>query len=235
MANPYAHHISNTGGGNGSWYENSDVLNEIPIPSLSVLNGFTHTYNVTIGTVRNVTNYMWNLWTSLERQLTKADDCLISLTMLPLPSSFISHDDVNNDSYVITAGYLSLPYNGLLITKGLALDCGRVTINEYSGSFLDYDENTQISLYLPYIGSVELDPQLVMNKDLRLVYTIDPFTGNCVANVYVGSIGAADSNLNLMYTFNGNCGYQIPMSSGNYSDMILEVIGMAAKIVAAVI
>lgn len=232
MANPYAGGgVATTGGGNGSWNSSTTNITSVGLPTLSVIDTFTHTYNVTLAELQNICDYLWNIWTSLERYFTKADDAIVSCYILPIASSKISTGSTNNTPYYVTLGADETPYQGKLITKGYTLNCGSVTIDEYSGSFLDYDENTQISLYLPYIGTVQLDPSIVMGKTISVKYNIDVYTGNCVANVFVKLDGTTDS---LVYSYNGNCAYQIATSSTNYSEAILGVISAAVKIGVAV-
>lgn len=234
MANPYTGNganIAGTGGGSGSWSTSTTNTTSVALPTLSVINTFTHTYNVTLADLQNICDYLWSIWSSLERYFTKADDAIVACYIIPIASSKISTSSTNNTSYYITMGADELPYQGKLITKGYTLSCGSVTIDEYSGSFLDYDENTQISLYLPYIGTVQLDTAVVMGKTITVKYNIDVYTGNCVANVFVKLDGTTDT---LVYSYNGNCAYQIATSSINYTDTILGVISAAAKIGAAV-
>lgn len=237
MANPYAHHIAGTGGGNGSWIETTTNTTSVALPTMTALNTFTYTYNITSPNLANLSEWLWQWWTSLERFFTKADEAIISLHAVPLASSTVSKSGQNNTSYYISVGDSDTEIEGKLITKNVTLDCKTITLNEYSGSFLDYDSNTQISLYLPYIGTVQLDPAIVMNKEINIKYNIDLFTGNCVANVFVGDItsGGTTPPKSLMYTFNGNCAYEIPTSSINYSELILGAISTAAKVATALI
>lgn len=240
MANPYTGNgvnIAGTGGGGGSWSTSTTNTTSVAVMTATALNTFTYTYNITSPNLSNLSEWLWEWWTSLERYFTKADDAIISLHAIPLASSVVSKSGQNNTSYYISVGNSDTEIEGKLITKNITLDCKTITLNEYSGSFLDYDSNTQVSLYLPYIGTVQLDTAIVMNKEINIKYNIDLFTGNCVANVFVGDItsGGTTPPKSLMYSFNGNCAYEIPTSSINYSEMILGVIGTAAKVATALI
>lgn len=77
--------------------------------------------------------------------------------------------------------------------------------------FRDY-YNTTVVCYMPYCGSVELNPMDIMNTTLRCYYLIDFLTGECTSILY--SIGS--NNLNYPVAIaNGNIGIDIPLSATN--------------------
>ena len=80
------------------------------------------------------------------------------------------------------------------------LDLGTKTLLGHSYNAHDYDAD--IKIYLPFIGMEELDTNLVMNKDIKVTYTINLVDGMCLAQIY--------ANDKLIYTFSGSISYEIP-------------------------
>ena len=95
---------------------------------------------------------------------------------------------------------------------------GTFTIPEYFGSFMDYAPYTSIKLYLPFAGEYDLDPSVVVGCTMTLYCFIDYISGNIVYNLdVVDSETGLDSTI---YTFNGNCSYDIPITYQDYNGKI---------------
>ena len=242
MANPYAHNASTTGGGNGSWWSTTTNTTSVSLPNMAQANKFSHTYIVTSDMLSNIAAYLWSddttnpvqdVVNNFTRKFTGTDDSVIALYMIPItPTTSGTTVSGNNTDYGITFGSNRTDYVGKLVTKAVQVKCGSIDVEEYSGSFLDYNDNTQLSLFLPYIGTVQLDANIVMGHKLTVTYNVDLLTGNCVANVFVRLDGKDDT---LMYSFDGNCSYQLPTSSINYADMIGTTIGAGLSALGALI
>ena len=122
-----------------------------------------------------------------------------------------------------------------LTSQYKTFDFGTLTIPENWASFLDYS-NTEIELYLPFIGTVSIDVSEVMGGSINVQYTVDFFTGQCVANVLcVKSMelpsGQALSNICAQHSYQGNCASQIPLSKVDYGAMIGNLINACATAV----
>lgn len=108
----------------------------------------------------------------------------------------------------IVLGNVSTGVNGEKISNNFDKQTiGSILINEHYHNFLDYTPYTNIILYLPYIGFKELDTTLVMNKTIKVIYTVDAITGGCLAQVYVNNV--------RLYEFTGNVGIDIPITASN--------------------
>lgn len=99
-------------------------------------------------------------------------------------------------------------------TIGL-LDCGTVTIADY-GDFKLYNDfrdylNSSVSAFLPYCGTVELNPVEVIHNTLHCYYAIDFYTGECTAY-----ITCSDGNREWISAVkNGVIGVLIPLTATN--------------------
>lgn len=84
---------------------------------------------------------------------------------------------------------------------------GSIKINRYFNNFLDYAPYTNISLYVPYCGKVELPVDIVMGKSLSVLISFDFESLNCVAMIF--SDGAYITNIH------GNVGKDYSVSATN--------------------
>lgn len=105
------------------------------------------------------------------------------------------------------------------------LNIGETVLGRYFGNFLDYAPYTKIELYLPYIGFVTLDNDLVLGKRLIIRYAVDLCTGSCTAFVITRNMNdTTGSTETVILTQNGTIGIQIPMSGGSGSDIARSML-----------
>lgn len=77
------------------------------------------------------------------------------------------------------------------------------------GDFLDFTK-TKFTLFLPFVGSVNIDTSAFQWGTLTVRYIIDVYNGNIVYWVYTKCI---DSKTDQLYgTYSGNCAIQIPLT-----------------------
>ena len=98
--------------------------------------------------------------------------------------------------------------------------------NPTHGAFLDYDPYTTISLYIPFIGIVPLQTNMVMGRQIRLYSAVDIYAGTIHYNVYVST---PNKEWSLIGTYEGKCGVEIPLtlddSIGNATNILQNVAG----------
>lgn len=109
------------------------------------------------------------------------------------------------------------------------VDFGTITIEELYGNYLDY-ANSHLSIYLPYVGTADIDVQEVNGGSVSLKYTIDCFTGACVANVHcrketVTPWGQTYVN-ETVHSFSGNVAIQLPISAGSFDTMLNGLVNI---------
>lgn len=219
MANPYSGGgVATTGGGQGNWDATSAPINDYTRPTINFCStGFANCYLMNDATFATLSDKFWDFWESIKHYFTKADDSVISLGKIPIA--------INDIPYERTTITLATERTGIEARKPMyqfiELDFGSVVIDKYSDSFLDYTD-TQVSLYLPYIGTVDLDTNVVMGTTLSLKYVIDVLTGNLEAHVYVDG--------SLTYMYQGNCMYNIPFTSVNYAQTLESTVRTAALV-----
>ena len=185
-------------------------------------NGLWTIYNPTKQEVQSFGAWLWSssIIDQIVRQFNSPIDAIIGFHQIYCTPS-------TGSSKIIKAGYLDSPVSALEVTNQYAeIDCGEVHVDEYYGNALDYD-NTQVSIYLPFIGIVPLNTNIVMGSTLEVIYRIDVFTGTCLAQIKVKK---QNSNA-VMYAFEGNCAVQIPLTATTYTGMVGALIsGLSAGV-----
>lgn len=127
----------------------------------------------------------------------------------------------------IKVGYLDSGVPSAVVTSQYTdIDCGSVNITEYFGNVFDY-EDTNIRLYLPFIGIVDLSTSDIMRGNIRVVYHVDVITGACLADVIV----SRDSAGGVLYQYSGDAAVRYPVSSGSYMGMVNGVLAIAGAVI----
>lgn len=235
--NPYEEQgTSGTGGGKGNYDNTSDPINDnLTSKTMGTNNGGLITvYCPTDAELNWLKSYLYSTQDGPEDILAVIQGVAnklgtaIGLTKSPvdyilnffeLPVGIDSKDKAQRGLHL---GFFDTKHQFTYTNKTLlVVDMGEIEIKEYWGNSLDYD--SRITIYLPYIGYNNLDARGVMGKKLHLYYNIDLYTGNCVAQIMV--------NGSVLYQFNGNMAYQLPLGQENYNNQMLNTIGTAVNMV----
>lgn len=214
-------------GGDGSFDGTSDTIADSTPPSISCANtGFTRIFNPTLAQVQALANYLWtdttfigNVENIAKKLLENPMDAFIAFNLVPcaVPDGGLVEFKV---LYIGTGVNMTVA-----ASQFVDVDCGSLDIDEYYGSALDYAPNTKVSVFLPFIGTVQLDTDDVMGKTLSIKYRIDIVSGGCVAKIFVGD--------SIHYQYSGHCAINIPFTSADYTGYISAML-QAAKIGATI-
>lgn len=215
---------STLGGGDGD-REDPDEIEKATIPELPSLSavdtGLITMYGATLAQLQTLGAYLWASWWDIETNFKKlfSDpmNCLIGLSIVPVRPTMGGAQNVKFGNITTNVALNKLS------SQWAEVDCGTISIKEYIGSFLDYSPYVNISIYLPYIGYRELSPDDVMNDTIHVVYHIDCLTGGCCAFIECGKKG-------LLYTFNGSCIANVPITAINYSGAIQNAVSAVGAV-----
>lgn len=188
---------------------------------------FTNFFDVLYGT--DVSSRIANVVSSIATLGGKVTDYIVDVFILPF------HVDATG-SYKFNMGFYDVLPNGQggmwtapIATKRFAeIDMGTIEITERWGNALDYE--TDIQLYLPYIGYIKLDGRTVMGKTIGLIYNVDIMTGNCIAQVHVIWTDELGEHNCVLYQATGNCAYKLPSSQDNRANQMISMVGDAVKL-----
>ena len=181
--------------------------------------GLGNIYNPSRGQVEALQSYLWSAdnLVDIMKLFQNPVDGIISLHwVFGTPST--------GGSKEITLGYLPTGVSAPIVVNQFAdIDCGTISIPLKQKNALDYPPYTDVQIYLPFIGIQPLNAYDLVGGSLNVTYRIDVYTGACVAKLTVKRGGLTAK----MYEFAGNCGYELPLTSGNFIGMVGNVVSGA--------
>lgn len=213
--------ISHTGGGTGTFSGISDSV-EIPdTPTLTATKtGFIKLYNPTLGQLQNLASYMWNSSlfdiSTWQKLFSDPMDAVLGLSIVPVavPDGGTQAVTIGNHTTTVSMNVAGAQY--------ITVDCGTLNVEEYWGSYLDYDPYTKAELYLPYCGTHAIAVDDIMGKAVHIVYHVDILSGACCAYIQCGE--------SVLYQFIGQCSSSIPITGNDWTNVINGVLSIAGSV-----
>ena len=199
----------------GDFDETSDIIEEPTLPaSLAVSSGFLTVYNPTYTQVVDLGNYVWNSLPldTFKKMFANPMDVIIGLSIFP----FLIDDDSRN--WEIMIGNINSHVTARKARNQFqVVDCGKLYIKPYSKSYLDYSPYTKIELALPYIGTKQLDTDIIMGKWIWVKYRVDLISGGCMAILSFSDTENGEYSVIAEYT--GKCNIEIPISGSDFREL----------------
>ena len=140
---------------------------------------------------------------------------------------FIDNNDVINKFISYKKFWCKIPTDGTAELKAgnydfkfeapvvhgniIDVDCGSVSVEELHHSLLDYSPFSRLTIYLPFIGFMDLDDKMVMGKAVRVNYRVDVLSGRCLAEVYTMIDNSTES---CIASYAGTIASDEPLSQG---------------------
>jgi hypothetical protein len=219
-------------GGYGDFDYSSDDTDFSRLPTLSASDvGFCTLYEMTPGDVKSLASYLWGLGSLAGFLPIFSDpmDCILSLGIVPVDPATSGRD-------LIKVGNLTTTVYGDKITDQFGrLDCGSLELSgqKFTKSFMDYSPYTKAELFLPYIGTVSLDIDEIMDASaLHLQYQFDLLSGACIAELKVTKTykykDANHVHENVLYRYSGNILSNVPITGANYTQMYQAIVSAVA-------
>lgn len=210
--------------GKGTFDDTNDPIDFPSMPTWDATStGFISMWNPTISEISQLYGFLWDsdISTTLKKLFLEPMDAIISLAFFPVDP--INFPEKRN----VTIGHVDTEITMYAVQKQFVdFDFGTITLDEYYGAAWDYSPYTKVSIYLPYIGSQELDVDDVMNANLHLQYRIDLLSGMCAA--MLKCTRDRDDLDAIIYTWQGNCAMQVPITAGSAREFINSIIQIGA-------
>lgn len=196
-----------------------------PLPVVPVLpstvdsNAMFTVYSPSLSQLNSFGGWLWN--SDIVEQILRMwqnplDGIIAFMKVYATPSTGANRN--------IQVGYLDSGISAPVVTSQFAtVDCGTVKVNENKHNATDYTPYVSIHLYLPFIGIVELDPDEFMNGSINVKYSIDVYTGTCLAEVRC-TRHIDMPKPTVLYTFSGNASQQLPLTSSNFGGVLSSLI-----------
>ena len=205
------------GGEDQNFEETSDTISEPTLPSSPATgSGFMTAYVPTLSEINDVADYLIDptVLQALAGTVLKLSDVIIGLSIFPFTIAATGAKEVklNLMGIHLTTGVTCHYSDSQFVT----LNMGSIDVKKYWDNCLDYDPYTRISIYLPYVGYVDLDTDEVMGKEMTVKYNIDIVTGCCLVLIIVDG--------SVLYQYPGECSCQIPVTSVSFDNFLQSAV-----------
>jgi len=193
------------------------------VPSNSMSSKLYTVYNPSNANLDSLGAFMWN--TSIIQQLVELFtnnpmDAIISLHQIYATPSTGANKN-------IILGVLDSDVPAPVVTNQyVIIDCGTVSVAEIYGDARDYTQ-VETDIFLPFIGLRSLDCHDVIGCEVGVKFKIDVYTGSTLAEISVTKQGVTQ----ILYTFEGNCSVQIPLTAADRSRMIQGIVAATTGLV----
>lgn len=150
-------------------------------------------------------------------------DFFISFRAYPMPlGNLTSITNVGTDFYIGSGTQpLSLSTNIHRVDSYLEqVDIGSVALPFWFGDYRDYE--MEITLYLPYCGTAELNPGDVLGGTLSGTYVVDLVTGSCTAYVMCETWDGRKFPVAILP---GQLGVDVPITATNAGRVASRLLG----------
>lgn len=102
----------------------------------------------------------------------------------------------------------------------MQFDCGSITIPREYSDFRDYEPYTRLSLFLPFVGEVNISTNdCILPHTIKVIYNLDFLSGAACAEVLVDG--------DVRYAYQAAMCAAIPVTSGDASRLLASLIGAA--------
>ena len=202
------------------------------VPTKNIIgNGLIHAYKLADSELKNLSDWLWQddiikYLSSLFSQ--NPLDCIINTVLLP----FIP----------LTGGSENITIGGKISDVSAERVAGQFKQFDFNyeglkshlwGSALDYERGLKCTLYIPFVGQVNISTNLCAYTHLTLRYIIDVISGQGIVALLSSKSSATwdnDRNDIVVDTWSFNCASTIPLMRRDISGLISGAIGAAASI-----
>lgn len=215
-----------TGDGDGD--NISDVI-EYPNPSYAP-NAYTR-YWLTEGDVHSIRDFLFkgSFLENVKRLWTEPGEYIIDLSYVPIDPTLLSFAGNLEE---ISIGDISSGVQGreLVTDKPLVIYAGSVDVTNYYNSYLDFEPNTAIDIYLPYIGVRPLNASQITGHTLYAAYYLDVNTMQLTAALGLdGDMTLLGGSLgNVLSQYTSSFGVRFPLSGTSANQQILNVVNQVS-------
>lgn len=231
---PYAPGGPSEPGGGGGTFDDTSDSNPIPSdPTISATDtGFMTAFATNLAGIQSLSASLWSdLFSAiqpggslegtveaLKNIVASPYDAILGCHIIPVNVAVGASKTVK--LYGVLPSSVSLP---VAASQWVHKDCGTLTIQPYDGSYLDYAPYSKVtSLYLPFVGVVSVDIDIIMNTTIGVYYKIDIISGQCIAFI--------TKNGDVYFQYQGQCAVPLPVTSVDWSTTVSAGLGIVGSI-----
>lgn len=219
--------------GNGTLDDSSDDVEE-PDDELTdgintVLNsgGLLTTYKLSLAQLQLVGSSLWdsNIVTQIKTFFNNPMDAIVSLQMLPFNVTSEANRTMKIGGVTLTG-----VNGGVVKSNQQVISCGTVDLEPYWGNFLDIN-NTKISIFLPFVGIHDINPNYIQGGSLTVTYKVDILTGSFICWLKY----TKDGHSNILQRFTGCMSLQLPLTANTHTGTVSALSTVARTVGSAVL
>ena len=222
---PYLYDSTDDDGGQGTnqnWTPDNISERDLPDNFYSG-SGLMKVLTPTASELRAFSSYLWgNTFdiSSFKKIVNNPFDLILGFQYLPFKT-------VDGGTIPINVGNISSVDTGLHMTypthENYKHSFGQLNLSKMEEKFLDYSPYCKMSIHLPFIGTQQIDPDLIRKASpVELIYKYNIVTGTIVAFLK----GTIEGQNGVLYEWVGNCNNTLPVASNDYSNSISGMFSM---------
>lgn len=220
---------SGTGGGSGSFNDDSDAgtndIGTLPSGFSGVSGKLYYLLELPWQSVETISDLLYNnntisAWKNLFGDF-RIGDIIFGLKYFP---TVISPSERLGTITVTSLAGASTEFTAYKASQYLFRNFGEITIEKYFDNYLDYAQ-TKITLFLPFIGNVEIPATEVVGETISLSCGIDFMSGGCT---YI--LARTSNRPGMIGSWSANIAVDMPLNSTDYSGKVTSVINTAVSL-----
>lgn len=234
---PYKKKNNSHAGGRGSGTTPAGNVPNMPIASINALlsatvqgygRGLSY-YKLTGESLSRITSKMYPKIALFEKSAASRREAFVSLTAIPYPVS----TRANTDNVVHLAdSEVSVPNGSAdwILDIISELNFGEFDLESYMEDTFADIAYTTMTLYLPGVGGINLDPSVCAQGSIKVDAALDCRQGNILYRVLTKS-NWDERGYSIYGHFSGNVGVAIPLAGGTgFTDVVKNVAGFGISV-----
>lgn len=205
------------GGGYGTGTMPTDNINIPNLPAINMSDTGATLYSLNALQMKAFRSWLWTTdWVeNLKKIRTDPMQNIIGISLadVPIPSGLNALIYVGNVASTVEANVISNSF--------IELDCGEITLNEYYGSFADYEPFIATTLYLPKVGFVQIPADVCVNNSIKVIYHIELSSGEGLCFVQLTS--KRDGFSYIWNTYSCHVNSSITLSAQDHAQQLVAL------------
>lgn len=191
--------------------------------SFGGLSNLVPTYKISKQALNDLGRFIWtdNAFTNIKLLNNSPIDNILSLMYMPV-------DITNGSASNVILGNIDTNISGVKLEQTMIKKTyAQFIMPRYNNGFLAFEPYTSVSLYLPFVGMTELQPKDVCGYEITIEYAFDIVCGSFGVFVYTSKGGGKT----LIFTSQGECCVNIPLSSSNLSNFQASLLQSGVSLI----
>lgn len=207
---------TNVGGGYGIGEMPHDNISIPQLPSIDITATGSTLYLLTTEEMRSFRNWLWTSdWQdNIKKIRTDPMQNIIGISLID------TSIDISNKT-VINVGNIQTAISASIANNFYELDCGEITLDEFYGSFADYEPFIATTLYLPKVGFIQIPADVCVNNTIKVVYHIEMSSGEGLC--YVQLTSKRDGFTYIWNTYTCHVTSNITLSAQEHSQQLVAL------------